>query len=88
MKCVDITELVTDYVEGRMGLRDRLSFQLHLGRCAHCRAYLRQMKRTVRALASLPAQPAQHMPENVRAELTRRFRDWKPGNTGGESGEH
>ncbi|MFN7952192.1 MAG: zf-HC2 domain-containing protein [bacterium] len=73
MRCVDVTELVTEYVEGRMPLGERLRFQLHLGACGHCRAYLAQMRQTVRALERVAPAP---MPQDVRAELERRFRDW------------
>lgn len=76
LTCQQITELVTDYVEGRMGFGDRLRFQLHLGMCKHCRAYLRQMRATVAALGELPAADAA-MPDEVRDELSRRFADWQ-----------
>jgi predicted anti-sigma-YlaC factor YlaD len=72
--CRDITELVTDYVEGRMGLMDRLRFQIHLGMCRHCREYVRQMRRTLELTGSLPQQAP---PPDVEAELLRRFKDWK-----------
>jgi predicted anti-sigma-YlaC factor YlaD len=74
LTCKEITELVTDYLEGRMSLADRMRFQMHLGMCKHCRAYLRQMKATVAILGQLP-EDAQ-MPEDVRDELRRRFADW------------
>jgi predicted anti-sigma-YlaC factor YlaD len=72
--CRDITELVTDYVEGQMSLIDRLRFQLHLGMCRHCREYVSQMRRTLELTGSLPRQAP---PPDVEAELVRRFRDWK-----------
>lgn len=74
LSCREVTELLTDFVEGRMSWWDRLRFQLHLGMCRHCREYLRQMKITQRLLGSLPPQPP---PPEVEAELLRRFRDWK-----------
>ncbi|MEW6338547.1 MAG: zf-HC2 domain-containing protein [Acidobacteriota bacterium] len=72
--CRDVTALVTDYVEGRMGAWDRLRFQLHLGMCRHCREYVRQMKVTARLLGAAPPSPP---PPEVEAELIERFRDWK-----------
>jgi len=71
--CRTLTELVTDYLEGRLSTGERLRFQLHLGLCRHCRAYLKQMKLTVRKLGQLPAEP---MPAEVKAELLARFRGW------------
>ena len=54
LTCQQLTELVTDYLEGRMSIWDRLRFQMHVGMCRRCRAYLHQMKMTVRTLGKLP----------------------------------
>jgi predicted anti-sigma-YlaC factor YlaD len=72
--CREVTELVTDFVEGRLSTWDRLRFQLHVGMCRHCREYLRQMKTTQRLLGQVPPQPP---PPEVEAELVARFRNWK-----------
>lgn len=74
LTCKEITELVTDYLEGRMGLADRMRFQMHVGMCKHCRAYLKQMKATVAVLGQMPDDA--EMPEDVRDELRKRFADW------------
>lgn len=74
LTCKEMTELVTDYAEGRMSFWTRVSFNLHLGMCRHCREYVRQMKLTAKSLGKIPAAPAD--PE-VRDELLRRFRNWK-----------
>lgn len=72
--CREVTELVTDYVEGRLGPWDRLRFRLHVSMCRHCREYVRQM-RTVTRLAGTQA-PEPPSPE-VEAALLERFRDFK-----------
>lgn len=74
LTCQELTELVTDYLEGRLSVGQRLSFQLHLGMCRHCRAYLQQMRATIATLGELPAEP---MPPGVQDELLARFKDWK-----------
>ncbi len=74
LACREVTELVTDYVEGRLSRWDRLRFQLHIGMCRHCREYLRQMRATQRLLSNLPAPPP---PPDVEAELVERFKNWK-----------
>ena len=71
LSCKEITELVTDYLEGRLSLGQRLRFQLHLGTCRHCRAYLRQMRMTIRVAGRLSDEP---LPETLQAELMGRFR--------------
>ena len=75
LTCQELTELVTDYVEGRMPLLRRAEFQFHLGICKHCRAYLKQMRATVH---SLPHLPVEIMPPDVKAELLKRFASMKP----------
>lgn len=79
LNCRQITELVTDYLEGKMPLGTRLRFHLHVGMCKHCRAYLRQMKMTIETVGHLPAAP---IPDDVRDQLLQRFRGWNRGPSG------
>jgi hypothetical protein len=74
MTCQEITELVTDYLERRLSLRDRLRFRWHLGLCRFCRAFLRQMRTTIRIVGRLPDEP---LPAAVETELLRRFRGFE-----------
>jgi len=74
LTCQELTALVTDYLEGRMGLADRLRFQMHVGMCKHCRAYLRQMKATVAVLGQMPDDA--EIPSDVSDELRKRFAAW------------
>lgn len=74
LTCNEITALVTDYLEGRMRLADRMRFQMHVGMCKHCRAYLKQMKATVAALGQMPDDA--EMPSEVSDELRKRFAAW------------
>ena len=72
--CREIAELITDYLDGSLTLRERIGFQWHLGLCFACRNYLRQMKVTIVTLRQLPPEP---VPPHVREELLERFRAWK-----------
>jgi len=72
--CRELTELVTDFVEGRMSFFDRLRFRFHIAMCRHCREYVRQIAKTRQLLGESPPEPPS--PE-VEAELLRRFKDWK-----------
>lgn len=74
LTCRELTELVTDYLEGRLSIGQRLRFEVHIGLCGDCRGYLRQMKQTIRALGRLPETP---VPPEGLDELLQRFRDWK-----------
>ena len=75
LTCQQLTEIVSDYVERRMSLWERLRIQMHLGMCGSCRAYLRQVKITVRTVGEMPKEP---IPEDIRAELMDRFRGLRP----------
>ena len=78
LTCQELTELITDYLEGRMPLRDRARMRFHLLYCRGCRAYLRQMRLTIRSLGALStAQSLASPPPELPPELIARFRNWK-----------
>jgi predicted anti-sigma-YlaC factor YlaD len=59
--CREMSELVTDYLEGALALRTRLAARWHLFLCPACRRYYEQMRRTVGLLAGgrlPPPEPA------------------------------
>ena len=74
LTCKEVTEALTDYLEGNLSVVEWVRFQMHLGLCFGCRRYLHQMKLTIRTLDALPAEP---IPPSVRDELIQRFRTWK-----------
>jgi anti-sigma factor RsiW len=74
MKCREMVELMTDYLEGALSPNDRRRFDDHIAGCDGCRAYLAQMRRTVRVLGRLTEDA---IPEHVQRELLAAFRDWK-----------
>jgi predicted anti-sigma-YlaC factor YlaD len=55
LTCRQLTELVTDYLEAVLSSREGARFERHLARCAGCRAYLGQMRRTIPLLGRLAA---------------------------------
>ena len=76
IKCQELVELVTDYIEGALPPRDRARFERHLAGCPHCTIYVDQLRITIRALGRL--EPESISPEAREALLTA-FRDWKGG---------
>ena len=74
LTCEELTELVTEHMEGRLPLLQRARFSIHTAICRNCRKYLRQMKMTVRTLGKLPDDP---MPPQVREALIAQFDDWR-----------
>lgn len=74
LSCQEVTEVVTDYLEGRMRLWDRLRFQFHLGICKGCRRYLNQLRTTAATIGKLPDDP---VPPEIERALIDKFRNWK-----------
>lgn len=74
LRCHQVAELVTDFVEERMPFWKRMSFQMHVSMCRHCRRYLNQILLAMRTAKALPAEP---MPSDVHDALMRHFDAWK-----------
>lgn len=73
LTCKRVVEIVTDYLEGRMHLRDRTSFEHHLVYCVGCTAYLQQVRQTIAVAGAAKEPPG----AAAQAELVRMFRGWK-----------
>jgi len=72
--CREMVELVTDYLEGALSWRERRRFERHIAGCDGCRAYLEQMRQTLRVLGRLDEETIS--PE-ARDALLHAFRDWR-----------
>jgi len=70
LRCDELTERVTDYLERQLSLAPKLEIYLHLRRCRDCRTYFEQMEQTVRLLGQLPAP---HSSAEVSDALLARF---------------
>jgi hypothetical protein len=68
LKCRELAELVTPYLEDALPLRARLAARLHLFLCAACRRYVEQMRLTIRFLGSR-SPPSSPESENKIMEL-------------------
>jgi anti-sigma factor RsiW len=74
--CRQLTETVTDYLEGVMPAEDRARFDAHLELCEGCVNYVAQMRQTIRAVGELnPAEVEAAVPDDVLAA----FRAWQRG---------
>jgi predicted anti-sigma-YlaC factor YlaD len=73
--CQQLVELVSDYLEDRLATEERERFEDHLGLCADCRAYVEQMRATLRALGRLPEES---LSPAARDGLLEAFRTWQP----------
>ncbi len=70
--CVDVVELVTDYLEHQLDADRTAAFEAHLRECAGCDVYVEQMRIAVTELGRI--EPSQLAPETIEL-LTAAFRD-------------
>lgn len=74
LTCKELTELVTDYVEGALTRWDRERFEEHMMTCPPCNVYLDQMRHTIGLLGRLPEDTISPEAEQVLLEA---LRSWK-----------
>lgn len=74
LSCRELTEIVTDYLEGALPEHERLRFEEHIAACDGCTAYLDQMRTTIEVVGELCED---ELDSHIRDELLRVFRDWK-----------
>jgi anti-sigma factor RsiW len=74
MKCREVVELMTEYLEQTLSPADRARFEEHIAGCDGCRAYLEQLRATRKVMGNLAQDP---IPETVKTELLKAFKNWK-----------
>lgn len=70
MKCKELVELVTEYLEGTLAAAERQAMDRHLAGCGGCRAYLEQMRKTI---ATMGRVSERELSERQRQDLLRLF---------------
>lgn len=73
LPCVEVVEIVTDYLEGALSPELRARFERHIAGCDGCEAYLEQMRTTIRVSGALGEQD---VPLEARERFRQAFRDW------------
>lgn len=76
LTCQELVELVTDYLEGALSPADRARFEEHLSMCSGCRAYVEQLRDTVRLAGTLTEDD---LSPRMRDDLLGAFRAWRRG---------
>jgi anti-sigma factor RsiW len=74
LTCAEVVELVTDYLEDRLSVEERLRFDEHVSGCDGCVAYLEQMRDTIATAGRLRESG---LPPQVEERLLETFRDWR-----------
>ena len=73
MTCQELVELVTEFLEGTLDDDTERSFVDNLAKCGGCERYLGQFRHTIQSLRDVPHEK---LPDDARATLLDRFRQW------------
>lgn len=76
LTCRELTEVLTDYLEGTMPLEDRARFDAHLAICDGCVTYVDQMRQVIKTVRELRADDVE---ASAPDDLLEVFRAWKRG---------
>jgi anti-sigma factor RsiW len=74
--CQELTEVLSDYLEGVMSAEDRERFDAHLALCDGCVHYVTQMRQTIAATHELRREDVE---ATAPDDLLAAFRAWKRG---------
>lgn len=74
LTCVEVVELLSDYLDGRLPATQRARVAAHLETCPECGAYLTQLRATIGALGRLREED---VPLPILARFLALFRGWR-----------
>jgi len=74
MPCKELVEVITSYLDGTLGRRDRRRFEEHLRECDACELYLEQMRETLELLGTVSVDT---LSPEAQSTLLHAFRDLK-----------
>jgi anti-sigma factor RsiW len=80
LRCKEVVELVTAYVDGALDVEDRGRFEEHLVSCGACVTYVDQMRQTVEIAGELAEEGIDPGPHSALLDAFRSFR--LPGDEG------
>jgi predicted anti-sigma-YlaC factor YlaD len=75
LTCAELVELVTDYLDASLTIRDTERFEEHIAFCDGCSTYFDQMRATIAAAGRLREAD---LPPALQERLLEAFRGWSP----------
>jgi anti-sigma factor RsiW len=79
LRCREVVELVTAYLDDVLDADDRRLMERHLAACDDCSTYLEQMRQTI---AALHAHDVDGLNPETKDLLLQRFRRWRVSHDG------
>jgi hypothetical protein len=76
--CIQVVELVTDYLEGVLNQVTMDEIDAHLALCGPCQIYLDQMRATIDVLGHVPVET---LTDQAKSDLVAAFRDFRAPDT-------
>ena len=76
IRCQELVELVTAYLDGGLSRRDRRRFEAHISGCDHCTTYIEQMRETIQLTGRVTEADLE---PHAREDLLAAFRGWNEG---------
>jgi anti-sigma factor RsiW len=73
LTCVELVELVTDYLEGELSDGERRRFEDHVRDCEGCTSYIEQIRETIAVVGRIEPED---LSDASKAELLAAFRGW------------
>jgi hypothetical protein len=76
LSCIELVELVTEYLEGGMSVAEQRRFEAHVADCEGCTNYVDQIRTTIVTVGRVRPDD---LPAGVKADLLAAFRGWSQG---------
>lgn len=74
LSCEEASEMIVDYIDGRVSFSMRMELIMHVMVCRHCRRYLKQFKHVISLVEQTPADDATPPNEDVEQDLLSAYR--------------
>ena len=67
LKCKEITDLASDYIDKNLDWKNRFSMKMHLFLCKHCSRFMQNFKTTIQVASNIEQQPLS--PEEAKSVI-------------------
>jgi anti-sigma factor RsiW len=74
LSCKELVAHSSDYLDGQLRLRERISVRSHLALCSHCRRFIRQLRLSQAVLRKLPEEAIPEL-DALAEKLARQHRE-------------